>query len=182
LVAARTGAKIAAMRSTSPIRHRLIAGFIAAVMAAPVSALDAPAGKVLLTVSGALQQRNTPDGAAFDQAMLEKLPQRSFSTKTPWYPEPRKFTGVLLRDLLAAVGARAKTIKAIALNDYLIDIPVDEALRHDLIVAYLLDDKPVPVREKGPLMLMYPFDSDSELRSALNYSRAVWQLKALELK
>jgi len=175
-------AKIPAMRSSSPIRRRLIAGFIAALMAAPVWALDAPAGKVLLTVSGELQQRNTADGAAFDQAMLEKLPQRSFSTKTPWYPEPRKFTGVLLRDLLAAVGGRGKTIKAIAINDYRVDIPVEQAQRHELMVAYLLDDKPMPVREKGPLMLMYPFDSQPELRSALNYSRAVWQLKALELR
>jgi hypothetical protein len=50
------------------------------------------------------------------------------------------------------------------------------------MVVYRLDDKPMPVREKGPLMLMYPFDSEPELRSALNYSRAVWQLKGLDLK
>jgi hypothetical protein len=170
------------MRSFFPIRRRLIAGFVTALVAAPVWALDNPSGKVLLTISGELQQRNSAEGAAFDQAMLEKLPRHSFSTKTPWYPEPHKFTGVLLRDLLAAVGAHGKTIKAIALNDYRVDIPVDEAKRHDLMLAYLLDDKPVPIREKGPLMLMYPFDSQPELRSALNYSRAVWQLKALDLK
>jgi hypothetical protein len=115
-------------------------------------------------------------------AMLEKLPQRSFSTKTPWYPEARKFTGVLLRDLLAAVGARGKTVKAVALNDYRVDIPVDEAQRHDLMVAYLLDDKTMPVREKGPLVLIYPFDTQPQLRTAINYSRAAWQLRQLELR
>ena len=170
------------MRSFLSIRRRLVAGALAAFVTAPAWALDTPSGKVLLTISGELQQRNSAEGAAFDQAMLEKLPQHSFSTTTPWYPAARKFTGVLLRDLLAAVGARGKTIKAIALNDYRVDIPVDEAQRHSLMLAYLLDDKPMPVREKGPLMLMYPFDSQPELRSALNYSRAVWQLKALELK
>jgi hypothetical protein len=170
------------MRSLLLIRRRVIAGIAAALVAAPVWALDTPSGKVLLTISGELQQRNSAEGAAFDQAMLEKLPRHSFSTKTPWYPAPRKFTGVLLRDLLAAVGAHGKTVKAIALNDYRVDIPIEEAQRHDLMLAYLLDDKPMPVREKGPLMLMYPFDSQPELRSALNYSRAVWQLKALELK
>src|ERR1700757_4415387 len=135
----------------------------------PAWALDAPTGKVVLTISGDLQTRNTPEGAAFDMAMLEKLPQHSFSTKTPWYPEPRKFTGVTLRELLAAVGGRGKTAKALALNDYRVDIPLDEALRQDVMVAYLLDDKPMLVRDKGPLVIIYPFDSRPELRSAINY-------------
>jgi hypothetical protein len=50
------------------------------------------------------------------------------------------------------------------------------------LVAYLLDDKPMLVRDKGPLVLIYPFDLRPDLRSAINYSRAVWQLKALELR
>lgn len=161
-------------------RHFVVA--LAACFALPASALDAPTGKVLLTITGNLEQRNTSEGAAFDLAMLEKLPRRSFSTKTPWYPEPRKFTGVPLRDLLAAVGGKGKTAKAMALNDYRVDIPLDDALRHDMLVAYLLDDKPMLVREKGPVVLMFPFDLRPELKSAINYSRAVWQLKVLELK
>jgi hypothetical protein len=173
------------MTGLSSIRRLAILGALASALAAVspfASALDTPTGKVLLTISGDLQVRNAPEGATFDMAMLEKLPQRSFSTKTPWYPEARKFTGVLLRDLLATVGARGKTIKAVALNDYRVDIPVDEAQRHDLLVAYLLDDKTMPVREKGPLVLIYPFDSQPQLRSAINYSRAAWQLKQLELR
>jgi hypothetical protein len=170
------------MSSSFPIRRRAVIWSAALLVATPGFALEAPAGKVLLTVSGDVLARNSSEGAAFDMAMLEKLPQRSFSTKTPWYPEARKFTGVLLRDLLAAVGARGKTVKAVALNDYRVDIPVDEAQRHDLLVAYLLDGKPMPVREKGPLVLIYPFDSSPELRTAINYSRAAWQLKQLELR
>lgn len=145
-------------------------------------ALDTPEGKVILTVTGDVQVRNSPEGAAFDAAMLQKLPQRSFKTKTPWYPEPRKFTGVSLRDLLDAVGAKGKTLKAIALNDYRVEFPVDDALRGDVLVAYALDDKPMLVRDKGPLVLIFPFDERPELRSAVNYSRAAWQLKALELR
>jgi hypothetical protein len=72
-------------------------------------------------------------------------------------------------------------LKAIALNDYRVEFPVDDALRGDVIVAYELDDKPMLVRDKGPLVLMFPFDTRPELRTAVNYSRAAWQLKALEL-
>ena len=35
-------------------------------------------------------------------AMLAGLPQHSFTTHTPWHNGPRKFTGPLLRDVLAA--------------------------------------------------------------------------------
>jgi len=145
-------------------------------------ALDVPTGKVVLSITGEITHRNADDGAHFDMAMLEKLPQRSFTTKTPWYPEPRKFTGVLLRDLLAAVGSQGNVVRAVALNDYRVDIPVDDATRHDVLVAYWLDDKPMPVRDKGPLAIMYPFDAQPALRTAIHYSRAAWQLKLLELR
>jgi hypothetical protein len=84
--------------------------------------------------------------------------------------------------LLAAVGAQGSVLRAEALNDYRVDIPVEELTRHGAIVAYLLDDKPMPVREKGPLVVIYPFDSRPELRTAVYYSRAIWQLRSLELK
>ncbi|CAG1018162.1 hypothetical protein BURC_02898 [Burkholderiaceae bacterium] len=172
------------MTAPTAVRRRsLLCVLAAACCAVPLaSALEAPAGPVVLTVSGEITIRNTPESAAFDMALLQKLPQRSFSTKTPWYPEPRKFTGVMLRDLLAAVGAKGKSVKAIALNDYRVDFPVDEAVAGDAMVAYLLDDKPMAVRDKGPLAIIFPFDSRRDLRTAINYSRAAWQLKALELR
>ena len=160
----------------------LAAGMLA-LAAGPACALDAPAGKVILTLTGNLTHANDDGAASFDLALLQTLPQHSFSTKTPWYPQPRKFTGVLLRDLLAAVGAPAgTTLKAVALNDYRVDIPADEATQHGAMLAYLLDDQPMAVRDKGPLVIIYPFDARPELRSAVHYSRAIWQLRGLEVK
>ncbi|WP_431052032.1 molybdopterin-dependent oxidoreductase [Roseateles sp. L2-2] len=145
-------------------------------------ALDLPAGPVVLTVGGALRNANRDGRAAFDMAMLEKLPQVSFSTQTPWYPSPRKFTGPLLRDVLAAAGAQGRTIEARALNDYRVSIPVDDTARYDVIVARLIDDKPMAVRDKGPLFLIYPFDRAPELRNSIFYGRSAWQLTHLELR
>ena len=170
------------MGFSAVLRRRLLGGLLSCCIAGAACALDPPAGRVVLTVSNEIAEHNTPDGAQFDIAMLEKLPQTSYSTRTPWYTEPRKFTGVLLRDLLAAVGAKGSMAKAIALNDYRVDIPIDDAMRNDLLVAWLLDDKPMGVRDKGPLVVIYPFDGHPELRSAINYSRAAWQLKQLEVR
>lgn len=164
-------------------RRKLMLGLLAAAFAVarPALALDPPTGPVVLTVSGKLDKPNAGEHATFDMAMLERLPQKSFVAKTPWYREPRKFTGPLLRDVLAAAGAHGQTLKAVALNDYVVDIPFDDALRHDVIVARLLDDKPMPVREKGPLFIVYPFDSKPELRNAVYFSRSAWQLKAIQV-
>ena len=150
--------------------------------ASAAHAADAPEGPVVLTISGRLRAAARPSAAQFDMAMLEKLPQTSFSTRTPWYARPRKFTGPLLRDVLAAAGASGATqLRAVALNDYFVDIPADDVQRYDVVLARLLDDKPMPVRDKGPLFIIYPFDSRAELRNALYFSRCAWQLKAIEV-
>lgn len=158
-----------------------IAGAALAARAPAVLALESPRGTVVLTVSGRVALPNDGPRAVFDMAMLEQMPQGSFTTKTPWYAQPRKFTGPLLRDVLAAAGAQGTTLRALALNDYRVDIPFADAQLHDMLLARLLDDRPMPVRDKGPLFIIYPFDSKPELRNAVYYSRSAWQLKAVEV-
>jgi hypothetical protein len=116
-----------------------------------------------------------------DMAMLEALAQQSFTTKTPWFKQARKFTGPLLRDVLSLVGAQGTTLRIAALNDYRIDVPSDDTRRFDVLLARLIDDKPITVREKGPLFMIYPFDSDAALRNPLYYSRSVWQLNSIDV-
>jgi len=171
--------------SRPPARRRLLwlLACLAAALGAPAArALDPPAGRIVLSVTGEVARRNAGEGADFDLAMLERLPQKSLTTATPWYPSPRRFTGVLLRDLLAAAGARGTTARAIALNDYQVDIPLADAERHDVLIAWLLDGQPMAVRDKGPLVVMYPFDSHPELRDAVHYGRAAWQLRRLDIR
>ncbi len=146
--------------------------------------LAAPTGPVMLSIGGRIGTRNVGDAAAFDMAMLAALPQVDIATRTPWYAEPRTFTGPLLRDLLARAGVATgpSTLRAVALNDYRVDIPIDDARRHDPIVARLLDGKPMSVREKGPLFVMYPFDAKPDLKTAVYFSRCIWQLRSLEVR
>jgi hypothetical protein len=163
-------------------RRHCLAACAALILAAPAAqALDRPKGRVVLTVTGRIGIRNADKAAEFDMDMLAALPQHAFSTKTPWYPQAHRFTGPLLRDVLAAVGAQGKNLRAIALNDYKVDLPVGDALRFNLVLARLMDDKPMPVREKGPLFIIYPFDADETLRNERYYSRSAWQLKAIDV-
>ncbi len=165
-----------------PTRRRFVSCLAAALPMAPALALDAATGPVVLTVFGRVRQPNAGSAAQFDMAMLEQLPQHSFVTRTPWYSTPRKFTGPLLRDVLAACGAMGSNLRATALNDYRVDLPFEDAQRFDVLLARLLDDKPMAVRDKGPLFIIYPFDSSAELRTTLYFSRSAWQLKSLEVQ
>ena len=147
----------------------------------PARALEAPLGAVALTLTGQVRNPNGGTAAHFDMAMLAAMAQQTFSTRTPWYPQSRRFTGPLLRDVLRAAGSSGNTLRLIALNDYRVDMPFEDTQRHDVLLARLLDDQPMSVRDKGPLFVIYPFDSRPELRSAVYYSRSAWQLRTIEV-
>jgi hypothetical protein len=151
-------------------------------VAQPAAALQPATGKVILTIAGNVGEKNTPTAAVFDLNMLEKLPQKSFTTMTPWDKQPIKFTGPLLRDVLAAAKATGTTIKAAALNDYQTSIPLADAQQFDVILAHKMNDADIPVKTKGPLFIVYPYDSKAELRSTVYYERSAWQLKSMAIE
>lgn len=165
--------------------RRMVTWLLTLAVISPMSfaqGLEAPKGRVILSVGGKIDLKNKGELAVFDMAMIEALPQHSFTTSTPWYDKPVKFTGPLLSDLLGAVKAGGTTVGAVAINDYKINIPIKDAAEHGILVARLIDDQPIPVRSKGPLFVVYPFDSSAQLRSSVYYERSIWQLKALDLQ
>lgn len=145
-------------------------------------ALEVPQGKVILTVSGKIAETNRDGKAVFDLAMLQKLPQHTFTTQTPWDAKPVKFSGPLLKDVLAAVKASGNQLSASALNDYKITLPVDDASQYGVMLAHQMNDVALSVRTKGPLFVIYPFDSRPELKSSKYYERSIWQLKSIDVQ
>jgi hypothetical protein len=158
----------------------LAAAFLA--QAAPAQTLPAPSGEVLLTVTGDIAVTNADGAAVFDRAMLEAMDPVEFSTTTTWTDGPQVFTGVLLLDLLALLGVTEGMLRATAINDYAVDIPVSDAVEGGPIVAYLLNGAPMSVRDKGPLWIVYPYDAKREYRSEVIYSRSIWQLDRVEVR
>lgn len=141
-----------------------------------------PQGPVLLTVTGKIQAHNADRSYIWDLGMLEALPQKSFTTMTPWSKAPIKFSGPLLRDVLRTVQADGQTLQAKALNDYVIHIPVQDAQLFDVVVAIQKNDQYIPLRQRGPLFVVYPFDSKKELQTIKYYERSIWQLKSLTVQ
>jgi hypothetical protein len=154
----------------------------ALAMSAPALALDPPSGKVVLTVTGNITEKNVGASAQFDMAMLEKFPQHEITAQTPWYAKPVTFTGPLLRDVLTSIGATGQTLNAAAIDAYSADIPLADIQKYDVIVSRLLNGKPVSVRENGPLFIMYPLGTDPVLDSKMILDRCVWQLKSIHVE
>lgn len=151
--------------------------------AAPASSVvPAATGDVVLTVSGQVGRRNSATGMDFDMAMLAALPQWSVETTTPWSPERHRFSGPLLRTVLEYCEAHGSNLHASALNDYDVDIPVADAYEGDVIVARLRDGQPMRVRDRGPLFIIYPFDQNARWRRPTVISRAIWQLRRIEVR
>ncbi|MBP0616492.1 molybdopterin-dependent oxidoreductase [Jiella mangrovi] len=154
----------------------LLAGL--AIVGAAALPPAADAARALLTVTSNGGETVT----RFDREALEKLPVTTFETTTPWTEGKIRFEGVKLSDLVAAVKAEGNEIVATALNDYAVTLPVVDETGADPIIAYKANGEPMSVREKGPLWIMYPFDSDEVLQTETYQSRAIWQLNRLTIR
>ena len=133
-------------------------------------------GEIILTIAGAIANSNGDGSAFLDLALLKTLPAKQIVTETPWTKGVHTFTGVPLESLMAWVGARDKTVTVEALNDYSVDLPVDDGPKHGALVVYLFDGQPMLASDRGPLWILYPFTERAETRSETFYQRAVWNL------
>ncbi|MBB1076071.1 oxidoreductase [Rhodoferax sp. 4810] len=174
------------MKTSSADRWRSRLGSIVLMLvcwqaAAQVQAqgLAKPLGPIVLTVSGQITQRNSPQGAQFDAAMLQALPALSFTTRSQWHNKPVAYSGVALNELLKAVGAQGSTLHLLALDHFEARVPMSDAARYNPMIAMRADGQMLKVRTLGPVLLMYPFDQYPELHTDVYYSRCVWQLKRI---
>ena len=141
-----------------------------------------PAGPVVLTVSGAIANESADGVVRLDMDGLAALGAIVVETSTIWTEDTAHFVGVSLRDILDYAGVEGDTIEAVALNDYKVDIPVNEISDDYPIVAYELDGQAMSPRGKGPLWIIYPYDSKAEYQSEVVYSRSIWQLDRIVAK
>jgi hypothetical protein len=155
-------------------------GWLAAASATSAAAPALAAGAtepVLQVAYGAgLQSRRS-----FAIADLCAVGRVSIETSTLWTSGVQPFTGVRLQALLAHLDAPGSHVEARALNDYSVTIPLDEASSAGAILAFEIGGKTIPRRGKGPLWIVYPYDSSSSFRSETVYARSIWQLNRLNI-
>ena len=149
---------------------------------AGVDKLAAPDGPVILKIDGEVTAANVEEEAHFDREMLGALPQHAFTTGTPGTEGASHYRGPLMRTLLEHAGAEGNTINVAALNGYEAEIPIEDFYDYDVILALERDGQAIPIREYGPLWVLYPFDHDEALLSERMRFRAVWQVMHINVR
>ena len=152
-----------------------------AMWALPTSAT----AEVLFRVHG-LPTHPDPSGLAIDRAMIDAMPQHDYVTGTVWTVGVSRFSGVLLSEFLAAIGAdgqhsEGQQIEIRALDGYVAVIPVSEIDEEAPLLATRIDGRPMHRRDRGPAWLVYPYDRDPVFRSDTVLQRSVWQIERIDI-
>jgi hypothetical protein len=166
------------------LRKYLVGIALALLLAAPAHSdeLPAPVGDILLTVDGAITNTNAGNALQLDRSMLASLPQIVVRTTTDWTDGIGEFVGPSVRDVLALAGAEGSVVRAVALNDYAVDIPMEDFERFDVVLAMTMDGEQLSARDKGPIWIVYPRDDNPELDAPEVNARWIWQLVALTVR
>ncbi len=162
------------------IRRTFVAALSALLLSVPVAApardLGTPTGPVILTVTD-------PAGGswAFDRAMIEALGWQTITTVTPFTEGPQEFAGIPLSVLAEATGAQGATVQAVAINDYMAEIPATHMTDHGVFLALDHNGAPMRVRDRGPVWIIYPADTVDDPVNRFD-SLMVWQLRELNFR
>ncbi|MGL4494704.1 MAG: molybdopterin-dependent oxidoreductase [Beijerinckiaceae bacterium] len=145
--------------------------FLAGVLG-PASGHGAETQPTLLTID-----RRDGTRIEFTLSELESLPANSYATRTPWHDGLVKFEGVALKALFDKAGLNSGEIIVEALNGYRTIFPVNDAQQFPVILAYKKDGQYMSLRDKGPLFIIYPYDSSAALQNERYYARSAWQTR-----
>lgn len=158
---------------------RIYTGLLAgSLLLASSAAWAEPDEGTLLEVTG----RIAGDTVDLDRAALRALPTATLSTSTVVTDGTHQFTGFLMRDLLDRLEAEGEQVVATALNDYVVEIPIEDFYDFDVIVAYSMDGTVLDRSGKGPLWIVYPRDDYETLQDIRYDYRWVWQLHHLDVQ
>lgn len=165
-------------RAHANVRTCLAGGILtAALFAGGETAAQMPA-QPLLTIEGTSGPSSLTKTISLTREQIAALPQRTITTSTPWTQGKSEFKGVALRDLLDHASILGDRLKVVAINNYASDMKLSDVAQH-AVVAHEMNGKPMPVREKGPLWIVFPFDDHPELKSEQFYARSVWQVRKI---
>lgn len=147
-------------------------------LAGPMRAgtIPAPTGEVILSITGV-----EAEPVQFDRESLSSLGLETVKTSTIWTEGTQTFEGVSLKAITDALGIEDGMLFATAINDYTVEIPVSDAVGNGPIIALALNGEAMSIRDKGPLWVIYPYDSSAAYRTEVVYSRSIWQLDRIEV-
>ena len=165
---------------------------VVAFAAHAVEQMEAPKEMVLLTVAGAIHNTNRgpfdPDkdsifsrlnigfdrAFAFDRPMLARLKQGKVTAVTTELGKAATFTGPLLKEVLATVGAAEGKVSFVAINNYEGYLEREDIEASDWILALEADGAPLGLGQQGPIWLINTRVADDPPPNQSHRGHWVW--------
>ena len=158
-------------------RRRLLACGIAAL--SPRFVVAQTAARLSFSLKIVRPTNAGPTTHVYDPATLAALGTTQLSTHVPWDAEPHSWEGVRFKRLLGAHQISGRPLRVKALNDYVAVIPWSDIEQFDPLLAWHRDSRPIAVRDKGPLLVIYPFATHAELKRSEYTDRSVWHVNEI---
>jgi hypothetical protein len=156
------------------MRLSLFGAMLLAVLGMPqASKADDPVTLTAVTVGAAPGKVLTLDD-------LKAMGKTEIKTSTPWTEGEQTFVGVSGAQLVAALKAKGETVSAFANNDYNVIIPLAVFSDSTTLIAYEHNGKPMPVSDKGPMWIVFPYDQDTKFVSEAYKGYSIWGLLRVE--
>lgn len=121
-----------------------------------------------------------------DMSNLDSMPQEKLLTSLPaslGIIGQNEWSGISLKYIAQNLGATETSIvELVALNDYIISIPMKSINSYNPVLASRFNGKTIPIRNKGPLILIYPFDKYKEINIPLYQDYTIWMIHEIRIK
>jgi hypothetical protein len=142
-----------------------------------MTSFGALADDAVLTFTG-----KVPGGEVMLRDEIAKLPQRELTEQPTSFPQPLKFKGPSLTEVLKLAGASGGNITLSAADDYKVDITADEMKKFDPILAIEKDGVRMAPDDFGPFFVMWPFKEKPEIDIEAYQAKAIWSVVKIEVK
>ena len=146
--------------------------------------IPSPEQEAILTVSGNIKTTNQDDTIVMDIPTIESAGLVEYTISVdPFADREIVYQGVLMNDLLDLwqVEEDATTLKMTALNDYQVDVPLELVRDYPVIFALKADGEYMSIADKGPAMLVFPYDHFEFEQPGTN-RYWIWQIKSIDVE
>lgn len=117
-----------------------------------------------------------------DLDLLRQWGVETLQTQTPFTDGEPVFTGITFARLWERIAPTGETIRARAVNDYVIEESAEQLIAMEAFLAYESDGRLLTVRDKGPFWIVFPWSRRPDLSAPGVYSLSIWQLVELEVR
>lgn len=144
------------------------------------SSIAAPAGAVVLTLKGDISVHNAGRALDLDLATIEGLGSRSVTVYEPFEKREIEFEAVDLAAVLEAAGVApgAESLHMTALDDYQVDLSIDDIRDGGVYLATRIAGEAIGVDQGGPIRIVF----EDGIAAGKNPDQWIWSLRHIEVR